>query len=196
MKYHLLLLEDIVNHGRKGELVHAAPGFARNFLLPQGKAVLASRATVRMREKLQKEREEQASKDRQESLALAEKLKDKVLDTVVKVDPDGHMYGSVTSTDIAKILEGNGYKVDKRCVSLHHPIRSIGTYQVTLKLPEEVEAIIGLEVKPDRKIEKKKAAKKEAKEEGDAEVEAKAAEESSQEKAPEENVQEENKEES
>ena len=116
MKYHLLLLEDAVNLGRKGELVYAAPGFARNFLLPQGKAVLASHATVRMREKLQKERDEQAALDRKESGALAEKLKGKILDTIVKVDPAGHMYGSVTTTDIAQILDANGFKIDKKNV--------------------------------------------------------------------------------
>jgi len=156
MKYHLLLLEDIVNHGRKGELVHAAPGFARNYLLPQGKALLATRSTIRLREKLKAERDEQAAIDRKESLAMAEKMQGTIVDTVVKVDQEGHLYGSVTAADISKILEENGFKVEKKCISLHHPIRQIGVYQVSLTLPEEIEATVGLEVKPDRKIIKKK----------------------------------------
>ncbi len=160
MKYHLLLLEDIVNHGRKGELVYTAPGFARNFLLPQGKALLASRSTVRMREKLQTERDEQAAKDRKESLVFAEKLKGTMIETVVKVDPDGHMYGSVTIVDIAKLLEDNGFAIHKKNIALHHPIRTIGSYQISLKLPENVDATFGLEIKPDRKIEKKKKSEK------------------------------------
>ena len=171
MKYHLLLLEDIINHGRKGELVHAVPGYARNYLLPQGKAVLASHSTVRMRERLQKERDEQAAHDRKESNALAEKLKGKILDTVVKVDPEGHMYGSVTTADISQILDSNGFKIDKKNIVLMHPIRQIGMYQVNLMLPEQVEAFVGLEVKPDRKIEKK-ALKKGADTEGAASDEA------------------------
>ncbi len=158
MKYHILLLEDVVNHGRKGQLVYAAPGYARNYLLPRGKALLASQSTVRMQEKLQSERQEQSARDRSESLDLAEKLKGKMFETVVKVDPDGHMYGSVTTAEISQILQSEGYMIDKKSVLLLHPIRAIGSYQVRLMLPEQVEASIGLEVKPDRKIEKKKAA--------------------------------------
>lgn len=179
MKYHLLLLEDVINHGRKGELVYAAPGYARNYLLPNGKALLASMATIRMREKLQKEREEQAAVDRKKSQELADKLKGKMLETVVKVDPDGHMYGSVTAAEVATILEGNGFAVDKKSVALHHPIRTIGNYEIQLKLPEDVEASFGLEVKPDRVIEKKKKAAKKA------EVEAEANAEGAEEAAPE-----------
>ncbi len=160
MKYHLLLLEDVINHGRKGQLVYAAPGYARNYLLPRGKALLASQATVRLQEKLQKERQEQSIKDRKDSMELAEKLKGKMFETVVKVDPDGHMYGSVTAVEIAQILLAEGYMIDKKNVVLAHPIRAIGNYQVRLLLPEQVEASIGLEVKPDRKIEKKKTAPK------------------------------------
>lgn len=165
MKYHVLLLEDVVNYGRKGDLVHVAPGFARNFLLPQEKALLASRATISMRERLQKERKEQSLVDRKNSEALAVKLKDQVFETVVKVDPDGHMYGSVTVVDIVDILGAKGFEITKRSVALHHPIRQIGTHHVALKLPEGVEVAVGLEVKPDREIKKKAKSKSEKTEE-------------------------------
>lgn len=175
MKYHLLLLEDIINHGRKGELVYVAPGYARNFLLPRGKALLASNATVRMREKLQKERAEQAAKDRKASLELAEKFKERMFETIVKVDQEGHLYGSVTAADISKILETYGYTIDKKCIQLHHPIKQLGNVQISLVLPEDVSVTIGLEVKPDREIKKKKA-EKQASEQQDKESTEEAAE--------------------
>jgi large subunit ribosomal protein L9 len=162
MKYQILLLEDVLNHGRKGDLVSVPPGFARNFLLPQGKALLASHSTIKMREKLQKERAEQAEKDKVTSLALASKLKGVVLETVVKVDPDGHLYGSVTIADIVEILAKEGYEVDKKYIALHHPIKLLGNHHVPLKLPEGIEASVGLTVKPDREIKKKAGLKEEA----------------------------------
>ena len=161
MKYHILLLEDVLNHGRKGDLVFVPPGFARNFLLPQGKALLASNSTIKMREKLQNERSQQAEQDKASSLALADQLKGVIVETVVKVDPDGHMYGSVTVADIVEILAKEGYEVDKKHIALHHPIKVIGNHHVALKLPEGVEASVGLTVKPDREIKKKAALKEE-----------------------------------
>lgn len=168
MKYHVLLLEDVTNHGRKGELTHVAPGFARNFLLPQAKAIMATHATVKMQEKLQKERAEQAKKDKAESEKMKAELQGKMYSTVVKVDADGHMYGSVTIADILTLLFNDGVKLEKKHVALHMPIKSLGKHEVTLKLPEDVVAKITIEVKPDRVIEKKK--KKAREEEPNAEA--------------------------
>jgi large subunit ribosomal protein L9 len=156
-KYNILLLEDVINYGRKGDLVHVAPGFARNYLLPKKKALLANRVTIKMREKLQQERKVQAEIDRKESEKLAQKLEGKTFETTVKVDPEGHLYGSVTTHDIMEIVVREGFTIEKKHVALLHPIKQIGTYQVNLRLPEGVEVSIGLLVKPDREIVKKAA---------------------------------------
>ncbi len=156
-KYHILLLEDVVNYGRKGDLVHVAPGFARNFLLPKQKALLATRVTIKMRAKLQEERNKQAEIDRKESEKLAQKLEGKSFETTVKVDPEGHLYGSVAPADVVELMAREGFEINKKHVALPHAIKQIGTYQVTLKLPEGVEAIVGLVVKPDREIVKRSA---------------------------------------
>lgn len=161
-KYNLLLLEDVINYGRKGDLVHVAPGFARNYLLPKRKALLATRVTIKMREKLQKERKEQAEIDRKESEKLAAKLEGKTFETTVKVDPEGHLYGSVTAHDIMEIVVREGFVIEKKHVALAHPIKQIGTYQVNLRLPEGVEVAVGLIVKPDREIVRKAAVAQEA----------------------------------
>ena len=167
MKYHILLLEDLRNYGRKGDLARVAPGFARNFLLPEGKALLATPSTIKMQANLKKERDEQAKKDKVESEKLADSLKGRQFTTVVKVDNDGHMYGSVTSKDIVVLLFNEGVTLDKKYVALHLPIKTLGTHTISLKLPENVLCDIFIEIKPDRIVEKKK--KKEVKEQ-DAEV--------------------------
>src|SRR6266568_5058723 len=102
MKQQLLLLNDVDSLGRKGEIVTAKPGYIRNFLLPRGLAVMASANTLRKQESLKAEREKQAVVDRHESETLAKQLEGMILETRVKVDPEGRMYGSVTPNDIAK----------------------------------------------------------------------------------------------
>ena len=154
MKYHVLLTEDIWGHGRKGDLVYVAPGFARNFLLPKGKALLASAATINMRERLKEERLQQAIVDKKSSEALAAKIKGNVYSITVKVDPDGHMYGSVSQADIVELLAKDGLVVEKKHIAITHPIRQIGSVPVCLKLPEGVIVEIALEVKPDREIKR------------------------------------------
>ncbi len=160
MKYHVLLLEDVINYGRKGDLAHVAPGYARNFLLPQKKAMLATRATLKMRTHLQEERNKQAAIDKKESEKLAKTLEGRTFETIVKVDPEGHMYGSVTSMDVLEILVREGIEVSKKHIALAHPIKNIGSHHINLRLPEGVEVSIGLMVKPDREIVKKTEAPK------------------------------------
>ena len=147
MNNQLLLLEDIENLGRKGDIVKAKPGFVRNFLLPQKKAVIADKRTLRMREKLQTERAAQAKLDREDSEKLAIELKEKVFDIEVKVDASGHLYGSVATVDIVKVLEENGFHVERRHVAIAKPIKTLGTYTITLNLKEDVKAAFNLEVK-------------------------------------------------
>ena len=160
MKYHVLLLEDVTNHGRKGELAYVAPGFARNYLLPNAKAILATYATVKTQEKLKKERDAQAIIDRKESEKTAALLKEKKFETIVKVDNDGHMYGSVSIKDIAEFLFNEGFKIEKKHILLPLPIKTLGTHSIKLRLPEEIMASVSIEIKPDRIIEKKKKVKK------------------------------------
>lgn len=109
MKQQLLLLEDIEGLGRSGDVVTARPGYVRNFLLPQQKAVIAGTRTLRLQAKLKEQRMIQAAEDKAESEKLAEMLKDIVLEFQVRVDPDNNMYGSVTIADIIAAAEEKKY---------------------------------------------------------------------------------------
>ncbi len=141
-----LLLEDVDGLGRTGDLVTAKPGFANNYLEPQGKAVRADKRTLRMQARLQEERAKQAEIDKKVSLEIAQKVKDLVLETRVKVDPDGHMYGSVAAAEIEALLKEKSLEVDKKCIRLSHPIKETGIHTVVLKLKEGVDAQVKVKV--------------------------------------------------
>jgi large subunit ribosomal protein L9 len=149
MKQQLLLLEDVDGLGRSGEVVTAKPGFVRNFLLPQKKAVIADKQTLKMQARLKEEREKRALVDRKDSEVLAEKIKDLVLDVEVKVDPEGKMYGSVSSLDIARLLQNKGYALERKHILIPQPIKTLGSHTINLRLKEGVPASFTLEVKPE-----------------------------------------------
>lgn len=149
MKQKLLLLSDVHNVGKTGDIVSVKPGYARNFLLPKKRAIVADRNTIRMQEKLKKERAAQALIDKKESEALAKKLSTITLKFEVKVDPEGHLYGSVGVTDILKLLVEEGIELERYQIALGQPIKKAGAHKVTLKLKESVEAFVAVHVIPE-----------------------------------------------
>lgn len=149
MKNQLLLLEDIANVGRKGDLVQVKSGFARNFLVPQQKALVADRSVIKIQARLKEERAKQSIEDKKDAEAMREKLEHLVITQEVKVDPDGHMYGSVTAKHIVDLLSQNGVSIERRMVSIDHSIKKVGTYAINLKLREGVDAHFNLKIEPD-----------------------------------------------
>jgi large subunit ribosomal protein L9 len=149
MRNQLLLLEDVEDLGRSGDVVSVKPGYSRNFLLPQKKAVIADKFTLRMRARLQAERAKQAEIDRKEAEELSRKVDGMALTIEVKVDPDGHMYGSVAATDIVRLLAKEGYALERRNIILPQPIKSLGVHPLHIKLKEGVPAQITLNVVSD-----------------------------------------------
>ena len=127
MKRQFLLLEDVYGLGHKGDIIESnkvKPGYMRNFLGPKGFAVAANKGTLRMRERLQKEREEQAKQDKAEAKKLAETISGKEFTINVKVDPDGHMYGSVGVADIIKLVkEELGIELERHFVRIAKPFK-------------------------------------------------------------------------
>jgi len=149
MRNQLLLLEDVDELGRSGDLVSVKPGFARNFLLPQKKAVVADKFTLRLQSKLKEERAKRAAVDKEAAEELAQKLEGKVLSITVKVDPDGHMYGSVSANDIIRLFADEGIALERRNIVLPQPIKTLGVHPLQLKLKEGVPAQVTLKVESD-----------------------------------------------
>jgi len=149
MKQQLLLLQDVDSLGRKGELVTAKPGYVRNFLLPRSLAMVATPHTLRKQEALRAEREKQAVVDRAESEKLAAQLEGLVLEIKVKVDPEGHMYGSVSVADIAQLFADKGLPVEKKYILMTRPIKTTGAHKIPLKLKEGITLTCQLTVIPE-----------------------------------------------
>lgn len=149
MRQQLLLIEDVDDLGRSGEVVSVRPGFARNFLLPLKKGVIADARTLRLQSRLQDERAKRAEIDRKEAEELAARITGHTLRIEVKVDPDGHMYGSVSALDVARLLEDEGIMLTRRNVLLPHPIKELGVHKIALRLKENVPAEITLKIEPE-----------------------------------------------
>ncbi len=150
MAKKLLLLEDVDNLGRKGDLVNAKEGFAYNFLIPQGFALVATPAALKRQAKLQEERRKRAEVDRKESEELASRLNGETLTFLVKVDHEGHMYGSVSGLDVVhQIKMQTGIELEKRFVMIKHAIKETGVFDITLRLKEDIMAQIVVKVVPE-----------------------------------------------
>ena len=154
MQNQLLLLEDVEDLGRSGDVVTVKPGYARNFLIPQKKAVVADKFTLRLRTRLMEEREKQAIIDKKESEELAERVASLELSTEVKVDAEGRMYGSVSAVDIVKICAKENIVLEKKNVALVHPIKDLGIHNIQLKLKEGVLVSLKLNICGDRVVKK------------------------------------------
>lgn len=147
MATKLLLIEDVEDLGRSGDVVSVKPGYARNKLIPSKVAVHADKRALRMQERLQEERLKKAATDKKDAELAAERIDGKTVTTIVKVDHDGHMYGSVAISDILHLVqEQHSVTLEKRWVQLPHAIKTTGQFPVTLKLPEGVTAKILVKV--------------------------------------------------
>ncbi len=136
----IVLREDIENLGRRGEVVKVADGYARNFLLPKGKALLATAGNLKTIEREKRRYVVRQAKEKDESLALAQRIAGISCTIVRKVGENDTLYGSVTPADIAEYLAKEGVVVDKRRIHLDEPIKSLGIYNVPVRLHPEVSA--------------------------------------------------------
>lgn len=151
MANKLLLLQDVEDLGRSGELVSVKAGYARNFLIPQKKAVIADKNTVNLQAKLQEERAKRAEEERVIARQICDAISGKEFTFHAKMDPDGHLFGSITILDLVKLLQNSGYKVEKRHVLLASPLKARGVYPLTIKFEDDVEATINVVIAPEAK---------------------------------------------
>ena len=153
MANKLLLIKDVEDLGRSGDIVTVKPGFARNYLLPRGMAIVADKPSLRMQARLKAEREMQAALDKKEAETVASTIEGISLTKIVKVDHEGHMYGSVSTHDIVDLLLTNyNIVLEKSAVGLKHPIKTTGVHHVTIKLKEGVTASINVKVISDQEV--------------------------------------------
>jgi large subunit ribosomal protein L9 len=142
----VILREDIKTLGHAGEMVRVKPGYARNYLLPQGLAYEATegnkkRIAAETRVRAARNQAEQAEAER-----VAATLREVTLTLSGKAGEEGKLFGSITSQDIAEALAQQGHTVDRRRIELEHPIKTTGAHTVTLRLHPEVHADVRVSV--------------------------------------------------
>ncbi|MFP4167604.1 MAG: 50S ribosomal protein L9 [Desulfonatronovibrionaceae bacterium] len=142
----LILREDIDSLGRLGDEVDVKPGYGRNYLLPQGKAMLATEANLRAFETERRKLQKKMDAIRFAAEELAEKINSAEVVIPVRVGENDKLYGSVTSAHIADALEEKGIDIDKRKIVLEDPIRALGEYELEIKLHPDVKATLRIQV--------------------------------------------------
>ncbi|MFP4043967.1 MAG: 50S ribosomal protein L9 [Rhodosalinus sp.] len=142
----VILLERVAKLGQMGEVVEVKPGFARNYLLPQGKALSASKANIAAFEGRKAELEARNLETRKEAEALAKKLDGERFVVIRQASDGGALYGSVTTRDAADAAKEAGVTLDRKQVQIERPIKELGLHKVTVRLHPEVEAEITLNV--------------------------------------------------
>jgi large subunit ribosomal protein L9 len=142
----VILLERVAKLGQMGETVKVRDGFARNFLLPQGKALRANEANKKRFEAERSTLEARNLERKGEAQKVAEALEGKSFIVVRSAGETGQLYGSVAARDIIEVLASEGFNLGRNQVDLNHPIKEIGLHKVTLHLHSEVEIEIELNV--------------------------------------------------
>lgn len=142
----VILRENLDNLGVMGDIVNVKPGYARNYLLPRGLAVLANTKNVRALEHEKRVIAERARKVMEAAKGVAGELEKVSLTIKAKAGEEEKLFGSVTAMDIAAALEEAGHQVDKRKLVIDEPIKRLGSYTVAIKVAPEVTASIKVEV--------------------------------------------------
>ena len=141
----IILKEDVINLGYKGDIVKVRDGYGRNFLIPQKKAVLATESAKKMLAEDNRQRAHKLERIKNEALELAEKVKDITLSVGAKTSTTGKIFGAVGPIQLADAFEKAGFTVDRKVIALKEPVKEIGSYKATLKLHKEVSVEVAFE---------------------------------------------------
>ena len=142
----VILRTDVENLGKLGDMVEVKPGYGRNFLLPQGYAMLATPANLKVFELERKKLQVKTEALRNAASSLADKIAGAPVSIAMRVGDNDKLYGSVTSALIAEALAARGVEVDRRRILLDSPIRALGEYTVRVRLHADVLAELALTV--------------------------------------------------
>ncbi|MGA9673401.1 MAG: 50S ribosomal protein L9 [Terracidiphilus sp.] len=149
----VILKEDVANLGHRGDVVKVAEGYGRNFLLPRKLALQATLANKAVVEQMKNAAARRSATEKAQAEALVIKLEPVVLSFTRKSGENGQLFGSVTSADIAGALEAKGFEVDRRKIQLAEPLKSLGDFNVAIKLHREVTAHVKVKVLADAAVE-------------------------------------------
>ena len=145
----VILRSDVDNVGKKGDIVDVADGFARNYLIPKGKAIAATKGVQVQADAMRRSRDKKDQSDRESAEVVARTLVPTVIAITAKAGAEGKLFGSVTTADLTDaVLAQTGVELDRRRIHLDEPIRSVGTHEIPVKLHSDVEFRLTVEVTP------------------------------------------------
>ena len=142
----IILKEDITNLGYKDDVVEVKNGYGRNYLIPQGKAVIASESALKVLAENQRQRAHKLAKIKADAEAVAKTLEGVALTIGAKVSSTGTIFGSVTPIQIADALAKDGHEIDRKLISIKGAVKEVGKYEAVVKLHKEVQVTIPFEV--------------------------------------------------
>lgn len=142
----VILRRDVADLGLAGELVNVRPGYARNYLVPQGIALVATEGNRRRFEEERRQVEQSAEREREAAQQLAAELEGRAVQFVRRASEGGRLFGSVTAADIADELEKEGVSVDRRLIRLDDPIKDLGVHAVPVRVHVAVEPALKVSV--------------------------------------------------
>lgn len=140
----VILREDVAKLGSAGDLVSVKPGFARNYLVPGGMAILATHANVKALKHNKRVISEKLAKDLKDLRATSHKLKSMVIEVKRRAGEDGKLFGSVTTQNIAQLIAEKGMKIDRRKIVLPESIKEVGEHTIGIKLHSDIDTTVKL----------------------------------------------------
>lgn len=165
----VILKEDIVNLGHRGDVVKVADGYGRNFLLPRKLALQATETNKAVIEQMKASAARRAATEKAQAEQQVAKLEPIALSFTRKAGDQGHLFGSVTSADIAAELARRGFEIDRRKIQLSEPLKSVGEFVVPIRLYREVTARVKVSVQAEAGAAQEEPAAEPAAEEAAAE---------------------------
>lgn len=142
----VIFLKDVKGQGKKGEIKEVSEGYAQNFLIPRGLVRLATDGNVKTLENQTAAEVKRKEREKEEAAELGKKLEEMTVTLKAKAGEGGRLFGAITSKQVAEALEKSGFKIDKRKIEMHDPIRSLGVTQIPVKLHPEVKSTIKVQV--------------------------------------------------
>jgi large subunit ribosomal protein L9 len=143
----VVLRDDVENVGRKGDLIEVADGFSRNYLVPRGLAMKATRGVVQQAEAMRRNREVRETRDREAAQAVADQLAGRRIEVRARAGEGGRLFGSVTAADIVDAVRAQtGVELDRRNTQLAEPLKALGAADVPVKLHTDVEVTLSIDV--------------------------------------------------
>ena len=145
----IILTQDVINLGDKGDVVNVKPGYARNYLIPQGLAITANKSNLKMFEENKRQAAHKEEKAREDAQNTAQKLQDSKLELKAKTGTSGKIFGTITALQVSSALKEKGFDIDRRRIAMPNEVSTIGEYTAKIKLYKDIEAELTFEVVPE-----------------------------------------------